>query len=106
MSCFRKLSHTIWHYKYHIVWVPKYRHRILSGPVGNEVGNCTKAFSGQKEIEIVEMNIQSDHVHLLAMIPPKIFVSDYCGTIKGRTAIRAFNKFKLFKKKPYWGNHF
>ncbi len=80
MSRFRKLSHTLWHCQYHIVWVPKYRHRILTGNVGHEVSNCIRAFSQQKEIEIVEMNIQSDHVHLLVMIPPKVSVSDYCDT--------------------------
>jgi len=54
----------------------------------------------------VELNIQIDHVHLLAMVPPKVSISDYVGTIKGRTAIRVLNKFKHMKKKPYWGNHF
>jgi len=106
MSRFRKLSHTIWHCQYHIVWVPKYRHRILTGPVSHEVGNCIRAFSQQMSVEIVEMNIQPDHVHLLVMIPPKISVSDYCGIVKGRSAIRVFNKFKELKKRPYWGNHF
>jgi putative transposase len=106
MSRFRKLSHTLWHCQYHIVWVPKYRHRILTGNVGHEVGNCIRAFSQQKEIEIVEMNIQPDHVHLLVMIPPKVSVSDYCGMVKGRSAIRVFNKFKELKQRPYWGNHF
>ena len=85
MSRFRKLSHMLWHRQYHIVWVPKYRDRILTGRVGNEVGNCIRAFSQQKEVEIVEMNIQPDHIHLLTMIPPKISVSDYCGMVKGRT---------------------
>ena len=86
--------------------MPKYRHRILTGHVGHEVGNCIRAFSQKKEIEIVEMNIQPDHVHLLLMIPPKVSVSDYCGMVKGRTAIRVFNKFKELKQRPYWGNHF
>ena len=106
MSRFRKLSHTIWHCQYHLVWVPKYRHRILLGEIANEVAECIKAFSEQKGVEILEMNIQSDHIHLITMIPPKISVSDYCGIVKGRTAIRIFNKFKELKKKPYWGNHF
>ncbi len=52
------------------------------------------------------MNIQIDHIHLLVMVPPKVSISDYVGTIKGRTAIRVFNKFRDLKKKPYWGNHF
>jgi len=106
MSRFRKLSQTLWHCQYHIVWVPKYRYRILEGKVAIEVSNCIQAFTEQKHSEIVELNIQNDHVHLLAMVPPKVSISDYVGIIKGRTAIRVFNKFKNLKKKPYWGNHF
>jgi hypothetical protein len=52
------------------------------------------------------MNIQPDHVHMLVMVPPKISISDYCGIVKGRTAIRVFNQFRELKNKPYWGNHF
>ncbi len=52
------------------------------------------------------MNVQPDHVHVLVMIPPNVSVSDYVGMVKGRTAIRVFNKFKELKNKPYWGNHF
>ena len=106
MSRFRKLSHTIWHCQYHIVWVPKYRHRILTGRIAEEVSRCVRAFSEQKKAEVVELNIQLDHVHLLVMVPPKISISDFVGTIKGRTAIRVFNKFPELKKRPYWGNHF
>ena len=106
MSRFRKLSQTLWHCQYHIIFVPKYRHRILSGEVGYEVECCIRAFSEQQKVEIVELNVQVDHVHLLVMIPPKVSVSDYVGIIKGRTAIRVLNKFRRLKNKPYWGNHF
>ena len=84
--------------QYHIVWVPKYRIRILEGKVAIEVYNCIRAFTEQKHSEIVELNIQNDHVHLLVMVPPKVSISDYVGMIKGRTAIRVFNKFKNLKK--------
>jgi len=100
MSRFRKLTQAIWHCQYHIVWVPKYRYRILSGAVGQEVENCIRAFSQQKVCEVVELNVQIDHVHLLVMVPPKISISDYVGIIKGRTAIRVFNKFKSLKISP------
>jgi putative transposase len=86
--------------------VPKYRYRILEGKVAIEVSNCIRAFSEQKDCEIVELNVREDHVHLLVMVPPKISISDYVGMIKGRTAIRVFNKFKELKSKPYWGNKF
>lgn len=47
-----------------------------------------------------------DHVHLLVMIPPKVAVSNFVGTLKGRTAIRVFNRFRELKRRPYWGNRF
>jgi len=106
MSRFRKLLHTIWHCQYHIVWTPKYRFRILSGPVAEEVSNCIRAFSERLGCEVIELNVQIDHVHLLIMIPPKLAVSDFVGTVKGRTAIGVFNRFRHLKRKPYWGNHF
>ena len=106
MSRFNKLSQTIWHCQYHIVWVPKYRYKVLSGEIGIEVKNCIRAFSERKECKIVELNVQIDHVHLLVMIPPKISIPGYMGMIKGRTAIRVLNKFKKMKQNPYWGNKF
>ena len=79
MSRFRKLTQTIWHCQYHIVWVPKYRYRVLTDQIATEAENCIRAFSEQKECEIVELNVQIDHVHLLVLVPPKISISDYVG---------------------------
>lgn len=106
MSRFRKLSQTIWHCQYHIVFVPKYRLRILSGQIAQEVENCFRAFSEQQKCEVIELNVQIDHVHLLVMLPPKVSISAFVGTVKGRTAIRVFSKFHNLKGKPYWDNHF
>jgi len=106
VSRFKKLSHAVWHCKYHIIWAPKYRYRILKGPVGKEVHNCIQVFCGYKECSVIELNIQSDHVHLICMVPPKVSISDLMGSLKGRTAIRVFKQFPYLKKKPYWGNHF
>lgn len=106
MSRFMKMSHSIWHCQYHIIWTPKYRFRILKGGVANEVDKCIRLFSSRLGCEIVELNVVEDHVHLLVKIPPKLDISSFMGTIKGRTAIRVFKKFPYLKKKPYWGNHF
>jgi putative transposase len=106
MSRFRKLSHTIWHCQYHIVWVPKYRYRILTGRVAEEVARCIRAFVEQQQSEVVELNVQVDHVHLLVLVPPKVSISDLVGTVKGRTAIRVFSQFRELKRRPYWGNRF
>jgi putative transposase len=106
MSRFKKLSHTIWYCMYHIVWTPKYRYRILKGEIKTEVEKCIRIFSDQKKCLIEELNVQEDHVHLMVMVPPKVSISELIGTLKGRTAIRVFNKFKHLKNRPYWGNHF
>ena len=106
MSRFRKLSQTIWHCRYHIIFVPKYRFRILIGEVAKEAEHCIRAFVEQQKGEVVELNVQIDHVHLLVLVPPKVSISNFVGTLKGRTAIRVFNKFRKLKQKPYWGNHF
>jgi len=106
MSRFKKLSHTIWHCKYHLVWVPKYRFRILKGRLNEYVEDCIRGFCQQNSCEILESNVQEDHIHLLAMVPPKISISALMGILKGRTAIRVFNQFRGLKKAPYWGNHF
>ena len=106
MSRFRKLSQTIRHCQYPIVWTPKYRYRVVRGDIAEEVDSCIMTFSGQLHCEVIERSVQPDHVHLVVMIPPKTAVSDYVGTVKGRTAIRVLNKFRRLKEKPYWGNHF
>ena len=106
MSRFKKLSHAVWYCSYHIVWTPKYRYRILKGKIRDEVEDCILSFSEQKKCTIIELNVQEDHVHLLVMVPPKVSISDFVGTVKGRTAIRIFNKYKHLKDRPYWGNSF
>ena len=106
MSRFRKLSQTLWHCQYHIVWTPKYRYRLLSGKIGREVENCIRAFTEHQGCEVIELSVQIDHVHLLVMVPPKVSISGFVGTVKGRTAIRVLNRFRELKGKPYWGNHF
>jgi len=106
MSRFKKLSHVIWHCQFHIVWVPKYRYRVLNGKVGEEVRKNIIIQSERLSCEIVELSVQNDHVHLLIKVPPKIAISKLMGVLKGKTAIRVFNKFPELKQRPYWSNHF
>ena len=106
MSRFKRLSHVILCCKYHIVWVPKYRFRILKGPVAEELYKTIHVYCGRMGCEVIELNIQEDHVHLLVSMPPKESVSKLLGTVKGKTAIQIFRQFPHLKQKPYWGNHF
>lgn len=78
----------------------------MKGEIKVEVEHCIKAFPEQKGCSIEELNVQEDHVHLVLLVPPKVSISDMVGILKGRTAIRLFNKYKKLKSRPYWGNHF
>jgi len=91
---------------YHIVWVPKYRYRILKDQVGFEVAKSIRVHSERLGCVVVELNVQPDHVHFLVKVPPKVSISKLMGTVKGRTAIQLFRQFRYLKEKPYWGNHF
>ena len=106
MSRFQKLSHVIWHCQYPIVWVPKYRYKVLKGKIGEEVKKTIIVQSERLGCEIVELNVQVDHVHLLIKVPPKVSISALMGVMKGKSAIRVFSKFPELKQRPYWGNHF
>lgn len=106
MSKFKKLAHAVWCNNYHIVWTPKYRYKILTGEVKDSIKNSIRVFSSRLGCEIIELNVQIDHVHMVIMIPPKVAVSDYVGTVKGKSAITVFKQFPKLKQKLYGGNHF
>lgn len=106
MSRFKRLSHTIGHCEYHIVWVPKYRYRVMQGKIKEEVELCVREQTGQMNCEVQELNVQADHVHLIVQIPPKLSISDYRGRLKGKSAIRVFSAFRDLRQRRYWGNHF
>jgi REP-associated tyrosine transposase len=106
MSRFKKMSHTIWFCEYHIVWIPKYRYRVLRGKVKEEMEDCIREQNRQMGCEVVELNVQADHVHMVAMVPPKVAISEYMGRLKGKSAIRMFSAFRDLRRGRYGGNHF
>ncbi len=106
MSEWKKLSHVLYQCKYHIVWCPKYRYKILKGEVKEYIETTLKMLCEWKNIEILELNVQEDHMHMIVQIPPKLSVSEVMGILKGKTAIKLFKSYPKLKKKPYWGNHF
>lgn len=106
MSKYKKLSHVVYKCDYHIVWVPKYRFRILKGQVKELIESDIKMLCEWKGCEIEEMNVQIDHIHLVVSIPPKVSVSQLMGIMKGKLAIKLFKSYPNLKERPYWGNHF
>ena len=105
-SKYKKLSHVIYYHVYHIVWTPKYRYKILEGVIKDNIENTLQMLCEWKNVEIKELNIQKDHIHIVVFVPPKISISNLMGILKGKTAIKIFKSFPDLKKKPYWGNHF
>ncbi len=106
MGKYKKLSHVIYKCEYHIVWVPKYRLRILKGDIKTLLERDILLLSEWKQCEVQELNIQEDHVHLLISVPPKVSISKLMGVLKGKLAIKLFKSYPKLKQKPYWGNHF
>ncbi len=100
MAKYRKLSHTVYHCNFHVVFVPKYRYRILEGKVKDIVEHKIRQVCEWNDAEIEEMNIQADHVHMLISIPPKRSVSEIMGIITGKSAIHLFKTRKRLKEKP------
>ena len=102
---FRRLSHSIYECKYHLVFCPKYRRSILKDEIREYVRGEISNLLRQKEgIEIIEMNVQSDHIHLIVWIPPKYAVSAVMGYLKGKLAIRLLQKYEQLGKQ-FWGRH-
>ena len=102
---FRRLSHTIYECKYHLIFCPKYRRRILKDEIREYARREIENLLRQKEgIEIMEMNVQSDHIHLIVWIPPKYAVSAVMGYLKGKLAIRIFQRYEKLGKQ-FWGRH-
>ena len=106
MGKYRKLTHVVYQCNYHIVWVPKYRFRILTGAVGEMVERNIRMLCEWKDVEVMELSVQEDHVHLVCSIPPKLSVSAFMGFVKGKLAIKLFKSYPRLKQKPYGGNHF
>jgi len=78
----------------------------LVGGIKEAAESGIQAICGYAGCEVVELNVQKDHVHLIVMIPPKVSISYLMGRLKGQTSQKIFNQHRELRKKPYWGNHF
>jgi len=106
MGKYRRLSHVVYQCTYHVVWVPKYRYRILTGAVAELMDRDIRLLCEWKDVEVLELSVQVDHIHALFSIPPKISISTFMGFLKGKLAIKVMKSYPRLRKKPYWGNHF
>ena len=105
MDDYQSLNHTVWDCKYHVVWMPKYRKKVLYEQLRKHLGQVFRELAKQKESSIVEGHLMVDHVHMLISIPPKYGVAQVVGYIKGKSAIHIARTF-LGRKKNFTGQSF
>ncbi|MBI4715354.1 MAG: IS200/IS605 family transposase [Nitrospirae bacterium] len=106
MDDVQSLSHTVWDCKYHVVWIPKCRRKVLYGQLRKYLGEVLRELARQKESRVVEGHLMGDHVHVLIAIPPKYAVAQVVGFIKGKSAIHIARVYggqkKNFTGQSFW----
>ncbi len=105
MNNYESLRHTKWECKYHIVFIPKCRRRLLYGQLRRELGPVLKELALQRESKIEEGHMRVDHVHMLVSIPPKYSVAQVVGYIKGKSAIYVARRYRG-KRRNFAGENF
>ena len=93
------LAHTKWMCKYHIVFTPKYRRKVIYNQYRKDLQECIRTLCKYKGVEILEGHMMPDHVHLLLAIPPRISVSSFMGYLKGKSATMIYEQFGELKYK-------
>ena len=96
------LSHTKWECKYHIVFAPKYRRKVIYDKIKVDIGYILRQLCERKGIEIIEAEACPDHIHMLVRIPPKYSVSQIMGYLKGKSSLMIFERHANLKYK--YGN--
>lgn len=93
------VAHTKWNCIYHIVFIPKYRRKVIYGKMRQDVKEIITKLCEFKQVEILEGSASIDHVHLCLKIPPKLSVSEFMGYLKGKSALMIFDRNPEQKKK-------
>jgi putative transposase len=101
----QSLCHSVWDCKYHVVWIPKCRRKVLYGRIRKDLSEYLHELARQKECKILEGHLCPDHIHMLISIPPKYSVAQVMGFIKGKSAIHVARTY-LGQRKNYTGMHF
>ena len=99
------LAHTKWMCKYHIVFTPKYRRKVIYNQLKTDIRDILKQLCAYKGVEIIEGHLMSDHIHMLVSIPPKYSISSFMGYLKGKSALMIFDRHANLKYK-FGNRHF
>ena len=105
MTDYSKTSHTVFYHRFHLVWITKYRKRVLSGELRLRVREIIAQVADEYGVRIINGVLSADHVHIFAEIPPHLSVSDFVKVAKGRSSRKIQQQFPHIRKE-YWGCHF
>ena len=105
MTSYTHGQHTVYHHRYHIVWITKYRYCVLYGDLRLRVREIIAQVAEEMGIKIINGVLSKDHIHLFVSIPPHIAVAEFVKIAKGRSSRRVQQDFPEIRKK-YWGRHF
>ncbi len=104
MQNYRKTSHTTYDCKYHIVWITKYRKKVLTGIVSARVRELIRGICKEHEVEILKGHVSKDHVHLFVSVPPHLAISKLVQYLKGKSSYKLLSENKDLSK-AFWGRH-
>jgi putative transposase len=104
MQNYRKTTHTTYDCKYHIVWITKYRKKVLSGLVGIRVRELVREICKTNDVEIFKGHVSEDHVHLFVSVPPHLSISKLVQYLKGKSSYKLMQENKQLSK-HFWGRH-
>lgn len=104
MHEWESLSHVRWDCKYHVVFIPKYRRKVLYGQLRRHIGRILRELCEQRGVELIEGHTAADHVHMCVSIPPKYSVAHTVGFLKGKSAVRIHRQ--LMHERRMVGLHF
>ncbi len=105
MNDTRSLTHSKWRCKYHIVFAPKFRRKVIYGKLRAEIGQILRKLCERKGVKIIEAECCPDHIHMLVEIPPHLSVSQFMGYLKSKSSLMIFERFANLKYK-YGNRHF
>ena len=104
MQNYRKTSHTTYDCKYHIVWITKYRKRVLEGLLAERVRDLLRQICKENEVEIIKGHVSKDHIHLFVSVPPHLAISKLVQYLKGKSSYKIMQENKQVSK-MFWGRH-
>jgi putative transposase len=105
MAIYDTGAHTVFYHRYHIVWITKYRFKVLEGAVRDRIRELIRQVCSELGVTIVKGVLSRDHVHMMVSIPPHLAVSDVVRRMKGRSSHKVQLEFPGLRKR-YWGRHF